>query len=120
MLVRSVQKLLGWDLSAFFNNYPVWARYPDADVYHITSQNLATIMLLRRPPGATVITAHDIIPWMVRDDSDMRIYEHRFAEWFDRLALIGLHRADALLSDSAFTRETLQRSGIGTVQVQQR
>ena len=61
-LVRVVRRRLGWDLEAFFDTYPVWVRYPKADVYHVTSQNLATLLLLRRPPGPTVVTVHDIIP----------------------------------------------------------
>lgn len=112
VLVRAVRRLLGWDLVAFFNNYPVWARYPRADVYHLTGQNLATLMLLRSPPGPTVITVHDIIPWLVRDDPELRVYDHRPAEWFDRLALAGLRRADRLIADSAFSKASLQRSGI--------
>ncbi len=107
VLVRVVQRLFGWDLAAFFNNYPIWARYPQADIYHVTSQNLATLMLLRRPPGLTVVTVHDIIPWLVRNDPELRVYEHRLAEWFDRLALAGLRRADGLLTDSAFTQMSL-------------
>jgi hypothetical protein len=107
VLVRVVQRLFGWDLAAFFNNYPIWARYPQADIYHVTSQNLATLMLLRRPPGVTVVTVHDIIPWLVRNDPELRVYEHRLAEWFDRLALAGLRRADGLLTDSAFTQMSL-------------
>ena len=107
VLMRVVQRLFGWDLAAFFNNYPIWARYPQADIYHVTSQNLATLMLLRRPPGLTVVTVHDIIPWLVRNDPELRVYEHRLAEWFDRLALAGLRRADGLLTDSAFTQMSL-------------
>lgn len=111
-LVRAVRRLLGWDLAAFFDNYPVWARYPRADVYHVASQNLATLLLLRRPPGKTVVTVHDIIPWLVRDDPELRVYNHRFDAWFDRLALAGLRRADELIVDSAFTRESLRRAGV--------
>lgn len=111
-LVRAVQRVLGWDLTAFFDNYPVWARYPQADIYHVTSQNLATLLLLRRPPGPTVTTVHDIIPWLVRNDPTLRVYDHRLAEWFDRLALAGLRRADGFLADSAFTQESLRRADV--------
>ena len=111
-LVCAVQRLLGWDLEAFFNTYPVWIRYPNADIYHITSQNLATLLLLRRPPGVTIITVHDIIPWLVRDDPVLRIYDHRLAEWFDRLALVGLGRADGVLADSVFTEGSLRQADV--------
>jgi hypothetical protein len=111
-VARTVRRLLGWDLTAFFNNYPVWARYPRADVYHLTGQNLATLLLLRRPPGVTVVTVHDLIPWLTRDDPQLRVYNHRIAEWFDRLALAGLRRADALIADSEFTRASLRAAGL--------
>jgi hypothetical protein len=112
IVTRAVQRLLGWDLAAFFNNYPVWARYPQADLYHVASQNLATLLLWRRPPGKTVVTVHDVIPWLTRHDPQLRVYNHAIDEWFDRLALAGLRRADRLMADSAFTRESLQRAGL--------
>lgn len=111
LLVKVVRRLLGWDLAAFFNNYPIWARYPQADVYHITSQNLATLLLLRRPPGPTVVTVHDIIPWLLRKDAELRIYDHWLAEWFDRLALSRLRQASGLIADSVFTQLTLRQLG---------
>jgi hypothetical protein len=56
-----------------------------------------------------VITVHDIIPWLVRQDPTLRIYEHCLAEWFDRAALAGLRRADGLVVDSEFTEQSLHR-----------
>jgi hypothetical protein len=106
-LLRSIRLALGWDLEAFLRTYPLWANYPSADLYHLTSQNLATLMLLRRPPGRVVITVHDIIPWLVHKDSDLRLYHHRFEEWFDRLALRGIRKADWILSDSNFSAVSL-------------
>lgn len=105
-LVRLIRRF-GWDLNAFFNNYPIWASYPPADIYHITSQNLATLMLIRRPPGKTVITVHDIIPWLLRHDAQERVYHHRIDEWFDKLSLRGIQKADAIVTPSAFTAQTL-------------
>lgn len=102
-----LMRRFGWDLKAFFNNYPIWASYPPADIYHITSQNLATLMLIRRPPGKTVITVHDIIPWLLRHDAQERVYHHRFDEWFDQLALKGIQKADAIVADSDFTAQSL-------------
>jgi hypothetical protein len=112
LLARAVRNLLGWDLVAFFNTYPVWVRYPQADIYHFTGQNLATVLLWRSPPGRTVVTVHDIIPWLLRADPELQVYEHRFAAWFDRLALAGLRRADGLIADSTFTRASLRQAGL--------
>jgi glycosyltransferase involved in cell wall biosynthesis len=107
IFLQAMRTLLGWDMEAFLNNHPIWARYPQADLYHVTSQNLATLLLLRRLPGPTVVTVHDIIPWLVRDDPLLRVYDHRLAEWFDWLALAGLRRADALIAVSNYTKQTL-------------
>jgi hypothetical protein len=59
-----------------------------------------------------VVTVHDLIPWLTRDDPELRVYDHRIAEWFDRLALAGLRRADALIADSEFTRESVRAAGL--------
>jgi hypothetical protein len=106
-LMQAVQRWLGWDLKAFFNNYPLWARYPKADIYHITSQNLATLMLCCRPPGKTVLTVHDIIPWLTRHDKELSVYRHQVDAFFFLLTLWGIKKADGLLSDSSFTTQTI-------------
>ncbi len=106
-LSRILRRWIGIDIEAFFVNYPVWVRYPDADVYHLTSQNLASIMLVRPPPGKTVVTVHDIIPWLVRRNPELRVYRHWFDAMFDYLSLRGLKRADALVAVSEFTARSL-------------
>ena len=104
---------LGLDARAFFSTYPVWARYPPADVYHLTSQNLASLLLFRRPPGRVVVTVHDIIPYMLRDDPQLSSYRGAADRLFDRLAMAGLRRADALIADSHYTkRSVVQHLGI--------
>ena len=106
-VIQSIKQRFGWDLNAFFNNYPIWVRYPMADMYHITSQNLATLLLWRRPPGKTILTVHDIIPWLTRFDTELRVYKHRAEALFDWLALRGIRKADMVLTDSDFTQQTL-------------
>lgn len=110
LLVRLLCRWPGWDLEAFFHNYAVWARYPRADIYHLTSQNLASLMILCRPPGLTVITVHDIIPWLVRDDPELRSYPRRWHELFDRAAMWGLQRADHLIADSTYSADSLSEA----------
>ena len=41
-------------------NYPLWSSYPDADIYHLTTQELGSLLILRRPKGPVVVTVHDI------------------------------------------------------------
>lgn len=98
---------VGVDARSFLLNYPVRAKYPEADVYHLTSQNLASVLLFRRPPGPVVVTVHDIIPYMLRDDARLRSYRNSADRLFDRLALTGLRRAHRLVADSEHTRQCL-------------
>ena len=108
-LLRIVKQFLGWDLKAFFANYPVWIRYPQADIYHLVGQNLAIIMILKKPPGKTVVTVHDIIPWLVRDDMELRVYRHLIEKWFDWLAIASLKHTDLLIADSVSTKNSLRQ-----------
>jgi glycosyltransferase involved in cell wall biosynthesis len=94
----------GLDLRAFLMNYPIWAQYPKADLYHLTSQNLASLLLFRRPNGKVVVTVHDIIPFMLRDDPLLCPYRTAADRLSDRMAMIGLTRADRLIADSEYTK----------------
>jgi glycosyltransferase involved in cell wall biosynthesis len=94
----------GVDLRTFLMNYPVWADYPNADVYHLTSQNLATLLLFRRPPGRVIVTVHDIIPYMLRHNRQLSSYRTIADRIFDQLAMWGLHRANHLIADSHYTK----------------
>lgn len=96
---------LGVDAHTFLLNYPVWASYPPADVYHITSQNLASLLLFRRPPGRVVVTVHDIIPYMLRNNRQLCPYRTVADRLFDRLAMAGLRRADQLIAVSRYTKQ---------------
>jgi len=101
----SLFRRLGMDLPAFLTNYPIWAIYPQADVYHLTSQNLASLLLFRRPAGKVVVTVHDIIPYMLRNDPQLSTYRTVADRLFDRLAMAGLKRADHLIAVSRYTRQ---------------
>ncbi|HNP71449.1 MAG TPA: glycosyltransferase family 1 protein, partial [Kouleothrix sp.] len=98
---------LGLDARAFFGTYPVWARYPRADVYHLTSQNLASLLLFRRPAGKVVVTVHDIIPYMLRADRQLSVYRGAADRLFDRMAMAGLKRADRLIAVSHYSKRSV-------------
>lgn len=100
-------KRLGADVPTFLRNYPVWANYPAADVYHITSQNLASLLMFRRPRGKVVVTVHDIFPYMLRADPRMGYYRTPADRLFDRMAMAGLKRADRLIAVSHYTKRTV-------------
>lgn len=97
----------GLDARAFFSNFPVWPDHRPANVYHLTSQNLASLLAFSRPRGRVVVTVHDILPYMLRDDPRLSTYRTAADRLLDRLAMLGLRRADLLISDSAFTRDCL-------------
>jgi glycosyltransferase involved in cell wall biosynthesis len=86
---------LGRNTRAFLTNYPLWCWYPEADIYHLAQQGLASLLLLRRPRGKVVVTVHDIFPHILGRDP-----------WF-RLSVLGLKRADHLIAISHFTKRTL-------------
>lgn len=100
---RGAQRL-GLDIRTFLLNFPIWASYPRADVYHLTSQNLASLLLFRRPPGTVVVTVHDIIPYMLRHDRQLCAYRTAADRLFDRIAMAGLRRADLLIADSHYSK----------------
>jgi glycosyltransferase involved in cell wall biosynthesis len=95
------------DARSFLSNYPIWADYPKSGTYHLSSQNLATLLMFRPPKGKTIVTVHDIIPFMLRNVRDLNPYGGRVDRWFDRLAMEGLKRADRLIADSHYTKRCL-------------
>lgn len=103
---------VGLDAQAFFATYPIRAHYPHAAIYHFSSQNLASLLVVRPPRGPTVVTVHDIIPYVLGS------YRTRTERWFDQLAMAGVQRAHWLVADSAATRDALvQHLGIAPVRI---
>jgi len=97
---------LGLDTFAFFGSYPIHAPLNGADVYHLASQNLATLLLFQRIKPV-VVTVHDIIMYLVRHDRELSTYRHIFHRLFDRLAYLALGKADAIIAISEYTKRTL-------------
>lgn len=103
---------VGLDLEAFLDTYPLFLERKPRGLVHLTSQTMGTL-LWRYRFDASVLTVHDIIPYIVRGTPGLRLYHHRIEEMFDWIALAGLRRADALVAVSAWTRdEVVQRLGI--------
>lgn len=93
----------GIDLETFFNNYPVRVAIERADVCHISSQNLATLLRLQRMPP-TIVTVHDLYHLIARTSNQAR---KGFEQWADRVAVAGLKRAHALIAISQYTKQTI-------------
>ena len=100
-------KRLGLDVKTFFSSFPLHARLEDVDVYHLTSQTLGCLLRLQRFERPVVVTVHDIIPYLLRNDRQRSLFHNPVERLFYYVALRGLRRADALIAVSDFTRQTL-------------
>jgi glycosyltransferase involved in cell wall biosynthesis len=105
--VARVAKRMGYDLEAFGRSYPLRADLDAGYVTHLTSQTLATLLLSQRLPRPVVVTVHDILPYLLRDDPELSVYRHRADRLMDDLAMRGLRRADRLIADSHYTKLTV-------------
>lgn len=110
--IRTLQRLLQpmrLDAVTFFTTYPVAAPLKQGVLTHLTAQQMATLLLFYPALHPTIVTVHDIVPYLTRDQYDQRAYRNRLEEVFDQLATSALKRADALIADSNFTRATVIR-----------
>jgi glycosyltransferase involved in cell wall biosynthesis len=105
--VARVVRRTGYDLEAFGRSYPLRADLADGYITHLTSQSLATLLLFQRLPRPVVVTVHDILPYLLRDDPELSVYRHRVDRLMDDLAMRGLRRADRLIADSHYTKLTV-------------
>jgi glycosyltransferase involved in cell wall biosynthesis len=102
-----VGRRLGYDLATFGRSYPLRAASRPGPITHLTSQTLATLLISQKLPRPVVVTVHDILPYLHRDDPALRVYGHRLDRAMDALAMRGLARADRLVAVSHYTRQTL-------------
>jgi glycosyltransferase involved in cell wall biosynthesis len=100
-------RALGYDFGGFVRSYPLRADTRSGYVTHLTSQTLATLLLTQRLPRPVVVTVHDILPYLLQNDPELRVYRHRIDRVVDSCAMRGLRRADRLITDSAYTKQTL-------------
>lgn len=98
---------LGFDARTFFTTYPLAAPLSRDALKHLTAQQMATLFWFKPQLHPTIVTVHDIVPYLVRRDRTQSTFRHPFDLFFDRLAMLGLRQADALISVSHFTKETL-------------
>jgi len=108
--VRAANALLapfGFDVHRFFTTYPVAAALDGGALKHLTAQQMATLLWTSADIHPAVVTVHDIVPYLVRHDREQSTFRHPFDVWFDRLAMMGLKRADRLIAISQHTKETL-------------
>ncbi|NLG50940.1 MAG: glycosyltransferase family 4 protein [Chloroflexi bacterium] len=105
--LQSGLERLGLDVNTFLSSYPLRVAVGPADLYHLTTQTLASLLLTQRFRRPVVVTVHDIIPYLVRHDPALNTLHHSLDASFYRLSLAGIKRADGLLAVSEYTRRTL-------------
>lgn len=98
---------LGYDLKAFFLTYPISAKFSRGAITHLPAQQVATLLWRYPRLHPVIVTVHDIIPFLVRQDAEQSTFRHPADRFFDQLAMKGLERCDAIISDSEFTKNTI-------------
>lgn len=97
----------GYDVNTFFSNYPVAARLEKGVVTHLTAQIMASLLSFKPDLRKVVITVHDIVPYLVRNNTQQSTFSHSFDRFFDQMAMNNLRKADLLITVSTHTKEML-------------
>jgi len=105
-MARTLRKL-GLDAEAFFSSYPFRVEVGPSDLFHITSQTLATLLLLQGFQSPGVVTVLDIIPRLTSEAPTLTTMRHGVDRALYALALKGLQKANAVVAISRFTKRTL-------------
>ena len=115
---HSVLKPFGYDLKTFFSNYPISAHMHENTIKHFTAQQMASLLSFKKDLHPVIITVHDIIPYMMRDDPELTDYHSFYERWIDNLAMNKLRNADLIITDSDYTRLMLiEKLGITTEKI---
>ena len=108
--LRAADRLLrpfGYDVKEFFNTYPVSASLSRGAVKHYTTQMMGSLLAFRRDIKPVIVTVHDIVPYLMRDDPEQNVYRHFYDRRMDELAMRSLRKADCLIAISAYTKKML-------------
>ena len=98
---------LGYDVKTFFNIYPVSASFSQDSVKHFTTQMMASLFSFQKKFKPVIVTVHDIVPFMMRNDPQQNIYHHFYDRIVDNMAMNNLRRADCIIAISEYTKKML-------------
>jgi glycosyltransferase involved in cell wall biosynthesis len=101
-----ILKHYGADIETFLNNRPLTLPPVKHNIVHIT-RNWQATMLLQPTTHRIIITVHDLIPFIHRNNPNIRIYQSGLHSFLDWLSIQFCRRADALIADSDYTRQSL-------------
>ncbi len=105
LLLKST-RILGWDLETFFHNYPLWGKYPKADVYHLANESLASLLLFNRLKPS-IVTVHGLMTYLLKKKKQRNLYQNAIHQFFDALAVRGLRKAQKIITVSHFLKQEL-------------
>jgi glycosyltransferase involved in cell wall biosynthesis len=104
---HALLKPRGYDLKAFFTLYPVSASLKKDTLKHFTTQQMASLFSFKKDIHPVIITVHDIIPYLMRDNPTQSDYLRRIDRWVDGLAMHNIRRADCVIAVSDYSRRML-------------
>lgn len=106
-IVRAAGKPVSLDGVTFLSAYPLWLRWPRADIYHLTVHTYASALVIAPPPGPAAITVHDLGCMLEGREGRRAGIRRRAQALAERLALRGLRRGDSVIAVSQWTRQML-------------
>lgn len=106
-IAHKVLHPLGYDFKAFFNIYPVSAQFSSSAVKHFTTQMMAFLYTFQPRLQKVVISVHDIVPYMMRNDPQQSQYRRFYDHIIDKRAMKNIQRADRIIAISHYTGQML-------------
>ncbi len=108
-LPRPVTALLsraGRDADTLFDNYGFGAELGQSDIYHLTSEYHAPL-LLRPHHRPVVVTVNGFLTYFLRGRPELQTGDSPLGTLLDRLVVLGLRQADAIVAVSHYVKTLL-------------
>jgi glycosyltransferase involved in cell wall biosynthesis len=109
-VAQGILKPFGYDPQAFFNIFPISGKFSKGSIKHFTHQMMGTLLSPKPRLDRVVITVHDIVPYLMRNDPSQNQYHGFYEHCADDLAMKNLHKADRIIAISDFTAQMLVKS----------
>lgn len=105
-LLKLAGRATGKDFIRFLRHFPVRQKLGDADLYHFAAENLASALMFQRIKPS-IVTVHGLLTYLLRDDPELRVYNHGIEARMDALSVKGLAKADVLIAVSKYLQDQL-------------
>lgn len=110
LVVKAADRVLKpfkFGVQDFFNIYPISANFSKNSVKHFTTQMMAGLLTLQPNLTKVVISVHDIVPYMMRDNPDQNQYLRFYDRYIDAWAMHNISKADRIIAISDYTAQML-------------